>query len=602
MRTIFLTMRIWFFTSVAFGAGWLLYSTTDSSLPAWSVFPATIIVLIVSLPVAVILFIALLFLKKSKAPIQFKKVIVLLICVLCCAAYGVFAAIVIGDTEYGNAFITGLISTAALSACSFGAILFSSKQLSSFFILNHQSSKQFNQMETNIFEDNKQSIPGSGSNRIIIKAAITGVLILVMLIPTVFIANLVQERKARQAEVVSEVSNRWARAQVLTGPYIFLPYKVITIDKDKKVTEQLEHIILLPDNLNVNGQVSHELRHRSIYKVLLYRSSLQNTGNFIFKIPKEIDSSLIQWQDAKICYGLSDFKGIEEKLTIQFNGNDYELSPGLPANDIDSTGLSASVALSRADEGKKIPFHINLKIKGSEQLHFVPLAGDSRFSLQSDWASPSFDGSDLPSVRSVSDSGFTATWGFNKANLPFGTVLKDFKYDESSLAFGVTLIQPADGYSKTDRCVKYAILFIGLTFSLFFIIELMQKKPVHPLQYILIGLALIIFYTLLLSISEFIAFDLSYLIAAVATILLISIYAYGHFKKGKTAAIFGSVLTILYGFTFVLIRLEDTALLIGSIGLFIILALAMYASRKINWYGEEPLAKASTNIRGQSLI
>ena len=457
-------------------------------------------------------------------------------------------------------------------------------------------------METNTFEDNASLIPKSGSNRIIIKAAITGVLILVMLIPTIFIANLVQERKARQTEVVSEVSNRWARAQVLTGPYIFLPYKVIIIDKDKKVTEQLEHIILLPDNLNVNGQVSHELRQRSIYKVLLYRSSLQNTGDFIFKIPKEIDSSLIQWQDAKMCYGLSDFKGIEEKLTIQFNGNDYELSPGLPSNDIDSTGLSASIALSRADEGKKIPFHINLKIKGSEQLHFIPLAGDSRFTLQSDWASPSFNGSDLPSVRSVSDSGFTATWSFNKANLPFGTVLKDFKYDENSLAFGVTLIQPADGYSKTDRCIKYAILFIGLTFSLFFIIELMQKKPVHPVQYILIGLALIIFYTLLLSISEFLAFDFSYLIAAVATVLLISIYAYGHFKNGKTAAIFGGVLTLLYGFTFVLIRLEDTALLIGSIGLFIILALAMYASRKINWYGEEPLVKASTDTRGQSLI
>lgn len=596
MKTIALTLRIWLLTSVAFGAGWLLYSITDISLPVWTVFAAIPVALTGSFPVTIILFIGLRVIKNIKVSIQTKKVVFFMVCGLCCVVYAVFATVVIGNTEYGNKLTTGIISMIVLSACVLCSIIFSSRQLSSFFIFNHQPSKQFKQMETNIIENHEPPTSGSGSNRIIIKAAITGVLILVMLIPAIFISNLVNERKARQAEVMSEVSNRWARAQVLTGPYIFLPYKIISIDKDKKATEQLEHLFLLPDSLDVNGQVSHELRLRSIYKVLLYRSSLQNTGDFIFKIPKKIDSSLIQWQDAKICYRLSDFKGIEEKLTIQFNGNDYELSPGLPSNDIDSAGLSSSIALSAADEGKKIPFRINLKIKGSEQLHFVPLAGDSRFTLHSDWGSPSFDGSNLPSVRSVSDSGFTATWNFNKANLPYGTILKDFKYDQNSVAFGVTLVQPADGYSKTDRSIKYAILFIGLTFSLFFIVELMQKKPVHPVQYILIGLALIIFYTLLLSISEFIAFDFAYLIAAFATILLISIYSYSHFKSRKTAAVFGCVLTLLYGFTFVLIRLEDTALLIGSIGLFIILALAMYASKKINWYGEEPLVIKNQQI------
>ncbi len=589
MRTIILTIRIWLLTGIAFGAGWLLYSITEPYIPVWTFFLAIAVALIGSLPSMFIVFISLTIIRKRKEPIQFKKIIFFLSCVFCCVVYGALSAIIIGGTQFGNMFITGLISTTLLSACSLAAIAFSSKQLTSFFTLNNHSSENFKQMETNTFEDNKPQASTSGSNRIVIKAAITGVLILVMLIPTIFISNLVKERKDRQSEVVSEVSNRWAKAQVLTGPYLFLPYKTVTINKDKTVIQHLEHLFILPDSLDVNGQVSHELRLRSTYKVLLYKSSLQNTGNFNFNIPKEIDSSLIQWQDARICYGLSDFKGIEEKLIIQYNGKDYELSPGLPSNDINETGLSAPIAISAADEGKKIPFHINLKIKGSEQLHFVPLAGDSRFTLQSDWGSPSFDGSDLPSVRSVSDSGFTATWNFNKANLPFGTILKDFKYDQNSIAFGVTLIQPADGYAKTDRCIKYAILFIGLTFSLFFIIELMQKKPVHPVQYILVGLALIVFYTLLLSISEFIAFDFSYLIAAVATILLISIYAYGHFKSGKTAAIFGSFLTLLYGFTFVLIRLEDTALLIGSIGLFIILALAMYASRKINWYGQETM-------------
>ena len=147
------------------------------------------------------------------------------------------------------------------------------------------------------------------------------------------------------------------------------------------------------------------------------------------------------------------------------------------------------------------------------------------------------------------------------------------------------MLQPTDQYAKTMRSVKYAILFIGLTFALFFIIELMQKKPMHPVQYVLIGIALVIFFTLLLSISEFIVFDFAYLIAASLTILLITLYAKSHFKSVRSAATFGSLLTCLYAFIFVLIRLEDAALLVGSIGLFIILAMIMFGSRKINWYG-----------------
>jgi inner membrane protein len=150
------------------------------------------------------------------------------------------------------------------------------------------------------------------------------------------------------------------------------------------------------------------------------------------------------------------------------------------------------------------------------------------------------------------------------------------------------MVQPADEYAKTNRSVKYAILIIGLTFSIFFIVELRQKKPIHPIQYVLIGLALVIFYSLLLAISEFLLFDLAYLIASGATIILVSVYARSHFQSWKSAGIFAAVLTLLYGFIFVLIRLEDTALLIGSIGLFIILAISMYASRKISWYGGNP--------------
>ncbi|MRG45219.1 cell envelope integrity protein CreD [Chitinophaga sp. SYP-B3965] len=425
----------------------------------------------------------------------------------------------------------------------------------------------------------------SSANKKLIKGVITGALILFMLIPTVFISNLVHEREARQQQVAKEVSSKWATAQTLAGPYIYVPYKKYVEDAKGYMQESNEYFWILPDNLQVDGKINHEIRKRSIYNVLLYRASLQDKGNFIIQAPKGIDMNAIQWSEAKVCYGISDFKGIEERPVIRLNGVEHELSPGLPNQDISQTGLFAPIPLQAEDLSKSLTFSMDLKIKGSEQLHFVPLSGNSNFSLQSGWGSPSFDGNNLPTERSVSPGGFTAKWVFNKVNLPFNTLLTDFKFDLNSVAFGVSMLEPADHYAKTERSVKYAILFIGLTFALFFIVELTQRKPMHPVQYVLIGLALVIFYTLLLSFSEFVLFNVAYLIAALATITLITLYAWGHFKSWKSAGIFCGILIGLYGFIFVLIQLEDTALLVGSIGLFIVLALVMYASRKINWYG-----------------
>jgi len=513
--------------------------------------------------------------------------------------YGIAGAIFIIPFNFlnvtGSGFIENLAAgTALLLSATFIALFLSRSQIQCYFkmpgilLTNKNTNMETNQKNEPVWESNK---PGR-SNKILYKGITTGALILAMMIPTVFIANLVREREQRQAEVAKEVSSRWAGSQTLSGPYIYLPFKSIYLDKDNKPQEEIHHLLFLPDNLQLTGRIDHELRRRSIYKVLLYRASLKDNGHFILQLPKDIQPGAVQWDDAKICYGLSDFKGIEERLVVEFNGNSYELSPGLPVNDINEKGLSAPVALSVADLGKSIPFQQEVKIKGSEMLHFVPLSGNSSFSIASAWPNPSFDGSDLPAERTVTDSGFSAKWAFNKANLPFGTVLRDFKFDQSALSFGVTMVQPADEYAKTNRSVKYAILIIGLTFSMFFIVELMQKKPIHPIQYVLIGLALVIFYSLLLAISEFVLFDRAYLIASLATISLISLYARSHFQNWKSAGIFGGVLTLLYGFIFVLIRLEDTALLIGSIGLFIILALTMYASKKINWYGLDSSAPA----------
>ena len=445
-----------------------------------------------------------------------------------------------------------------------------------------------NQNITNMesFAENQQSLEfqSKSGNKILIKAIITGVLILVMLIPTLFVTNLITEREERQKEVVKEVSSKWAEPQTITGPVLYIPYNENVTGNDGKVEKLSKQLFFLPEDLFVNATMLPEERPRSIYKVLLYKSITSSKGDFILKLPGGIDTASLQLSEAKIFMGISDFKGIEEKISINFNGNILDLLPGLPTIEFDSFGLSAPINLSGTDFDKKIVFDMLLKIKGSGQLHYLPLAGNSNFSIQSSWSDPSFDGNILPGERQVTDKGFIAKWTFNKANLPFGTTLNEFKFNKNNFAFGVTMVQPADQYAKTMRSIKYAILFIGLTFCLFFIVELMQKKPFHPVQYILVGLALIIFFTLLLSISEFLLFNTAYLIASAATVLLISFYAKGHFKSWKTAGIFAGVLGSLYGFIFILISLEDTALLVGSIGLFAVLVLVMYVSRKINWY------------------
>ena len=594
MSSGILAARIWFITCIVMAVGIFLVLLFSFPENWYMVIPAFLGLMIGGIPVFILLALVLPFLKRIFGSYNTQVSLTILLCGGSALLYGIVLTGLSIPWTRGADFwssaikfifgITGLLFTGSLIT-----LWFSQKQIQAYFTSDPAPSlsNQQSYMEpTNYPGDQNPESKSTRSNRILIKGAVTAALIGIMMIPTVYINELVRERQSNQEAVVKEVNSRWSEAQTLTGPYIYLPYKVTGVDAAGKPFETTQHILIIPDNLHVSGQVDHEIRVRSIYKVLLYRASLVNKGDIVLQIPKELSQNLIQWQDARICFGISDFKGIEEKMVIRFNGTESELSPGLPSGEVNEKGLSSPVVLSPADIGKPLAFSMNIKIKGSEMLHFVPLSGNSDFVLRSAWPNPSFDGNNLPTDRTVTPDGFTAKWVFNKANLPFGTVLKDFKFDQSALAFGVTMVQPADQYAKTNRSVKYAILVIGLTFSLFFIIELMQQKPIHPVQYVLIGLGLVIFYSLLLAISEFIAYDLAYLIASVSTISLIGLYAQSHFRSWKSAGIFTGVLTMLYGFIFILIRLEDTALLVGSIGLFIILAITMYASKKVDWYGQ----------------
>ena len=571
---------------------------------------ACAIAFIASLPSLLLLLLIFYYGEKIEMNIHQKLYFIVACNFLICLGYGLLAWIIAGANQFSFAGIATLV----LFGCTLisfaihykwilnnlhdnqyqlpetGNLIPAESNLSdSYHTIENQSltTNKNKQMENEQFPTRDSQLPepeNKSNNKVFIKAGITAALILLMMIPTLFITNLVKEREQRQKEVVEEVSNKWAKPQTISTPYIVVPYTYTYTTADKKTETAKKNIILLPENLQVNGTMNAQERKRSIYTVLLYQSEMQASGSFAIKIPSDKISENILWKEARLCVGVTDFKGINNQVTIKLNGVSYELTPGLPTRAIDEDGLSTAISITAEEITKPMDFTFALNINGSKQLSFVPLAGNSQFSLQSKWPDPSFDGATLPFKHNISDSGFTAQWSFNKARLPYGTFLEDFKIDKSAFAFGVSMVEPGDQYAKTMRSVKYAILFIGLTFSLFFIIELMQKRPVHPVQYVLVGLALVIFYTLLLSISEFVLFDVAYLIAASATVLLITLYAKSHFKIWKVASVFAGVLGMLYSFIFVLISLEDTSLLVGSIGLFAVLALVMYASRKINWY------------------
>lgn len=609
-ETISTALRVWINTVIiSILMITLFLGLSDGMLNIGQIFLlSTICTFIGSIPACILLCIGIHPIRKSC--ISLRKKCWLYIAVLCIIAlvYG-FTAVMMWDGLHNNwdffaAFTTAIFAVSMLASfvqlrtllCFFSCDEFTKHPYEELFIyLLKYNKPNFPNME----QSTSPSGPGIQSNKILVKGFITGGLILLLLIPTIFIVALVEERKARQKEIVKEVSSKWAAAQTLTGPFLVVPYIDSYLNSDGKTVPVKTQLIVPAHSLSVNGSISPEERKRSIYKVLLYKTALQFSGNFKMNWPADIITSNLDLANAKICFALNDYKGLEEDLFISYNNTAIKMTAGLPVDDFGKIGLSAPVVLDSSLLNAGTPFSLLVKIKGSERLHFTALAASSQFAVRSSWANPSFDGEMLPNERATSDSGFNALWKFNQANLPFAAVMKQGTVAQNKMAFGVTLVQPADQYAKTLRSVKYGILFIGLTFALFFIIELMQRKPLHPVQYVLVGLALVIFYTLLLSLSEYIAFDYAYALAALSTILLIASYAHGHFKNLKTSGLLFFLLSVLYAFIFVLIRLEDTALLVGSIGLFMVLALVMYASRKINWYGRSEATPSLQTIINQ---
>lgn len=413
-------------------------------------------------------------------------------------------------------------------------------------------------------------------------------LIIVSLIVGMWIAlfpvqNLVRERSDRQVATQKDVSEQWSGSQQIYGPYIRVRAEVQDIESQlvngkqlNTTTTRYRMLYFSPDDLKITGKINPEKRKRGIYEVILYDSDLKISGSFDEFVSGSEQLETYDWDDAEIYFGISDMRGLNENIVVSINGEKVRLE-----NSEDQDMLKADLS-SLSETSKNVKFEFSLKFRGSEHIEFTPTSANTEIILTSDWNSPSFYGAFLPIEHKITDTGFRARWNVLEMNRNIPSVSYS-SYSNTTYNFGLKLLDPNDNYQKNERAVKYGILIISLTFLGFFFSELILEKSVNIIQYGLVGLALIIFYCLLLSFSEIINFNPAYIVSTAMTIGLTFSFCRGIFKSWKPSAVIASITLSSYSFIFVIIQLEDTALLAGSLGLFLILALTMWVSRKVNW-------------------
>jgi inner membrane protein len=451
-----------------------------------------------------------------------------------------------------------------------------------------------------------------------IKLFSIGILMLILMIPSSWIEDLITERQTRAAEVQGEVAGKWASYQTITGPVLMIPFKQIETVKEwtngiehSRLVETTRKAFFLPEALTADGKVNPEVLHRGIFDVAVYDSKVKLEATFgdINFSKWNIPDNQVFWSDAALLIGVTDMQGIHEIPKIRSGETSFvsESTAGIGLNvGVRNTDYNGTTTYQDAT-GFVVPFDwqgaadivkdfsIELDLKGSTQLYFAPVGKTTSVTISSDnWGSPSFDGKMLPITREVSEKGFTATWKVLSFNRPIADQWLDFEQWLGGNDFGVRLYIPSDQYQQSMRTAKYDALIILLAFTALFLVEVTRDVRIHPFQYIMVGVALTVYYTLLLSISEHVGYNIAYAISSLATVILVALYSKTFFRSKVVVALFSVVMAFFYLFIFVIIQAEDFSLLIGSLGLFAIVAVVMYSSRNIQWYKEDETVEKTT--------
>jgi inner membrane protein len=440
----------------------------------------------------------------------------------------------------------------------------------------------------------------------IIKLLGVGALILVLLIPLGLITGVLSDRLMRRNEAVNDITSSWGKEQNVIGPVLGIPYqykfkavKEMPGPDGKMERREVEETAtatayFLPETLNIAGDVQTDTRHRGIYHAAVFRAQVILSGKFKTPDfgPLKIDMKDVQWKDAFVTIAINDLRGTRDAIVLDWGGTKRPLLPGsqLPGY---TTGATASLG-SDKPLATEIQFSIPLDFNGSDGIFFAPFGVQNLATLKSNWPDPGFRGAFLPAESSVRPDGFNATWkvSYYGRNYPQSWTSRDGneRFTTRSVSdslFGAQFLSILDAYRYVERSIKYGVLFLVLVFTTFFLFEVTARQKIHPFQYLMVGAALCLFYLLLLSVSEFIGFSWAYLIAAVTSTLLITWYCRFFLGGGMRTLMIGAGLAGVYTFLYITLRQQDYALLMGAIALFVVLAIVMYVTRKVDWYARD---------------
>lgn len=440
------------------------------------------------------------------------------------------------------------------------------------------------------------------NHRFALKLVVLGFLILLLFIPQAMLMGLISERASWRQEAYENIRQSWPGAQTFAGPILTIPYRatpntgattgawVMPATTTNAPTTPTQ-VRLIPKTLKVTSTLSAELRSRSIYEVPVYHNQLQVSGEFSTQGIKELLSTYkgyhVQLDNAQLAVLISDQRGVNGASEVQWGTNTLTFQPDshLP----NTAGLHIALpALDINALPETLPFSFKLDLRGMSSMNYALIAQNSDVQVTANWPHPKFIGELLPETRDITPQGFTAQWKATAFSYGIGQSLQACEQGDCaallSRAVGVDLIQTVDVYQQSERSVKYAVLFIVLTFLTLILFELLKQLRIHPIQYTLVGLALTMFYLLLISLSEHIEFKWAYLVAALACVGLLTMYFGSILKSTRLGLILGAGLALLYGVLYSILQAEENSLLLGSLLLFLMLAALMWGTRHFDWY------------------
>lgn len=438
-----------------------------------------------------------------------------------------------------------------------------------------------------------------------VKLIVVCFLAVVMTIPALFVWSLIDDRSHRADEVIAEVSAMVGGQQTFLGPVLAVPY-VIPAGAVKSETHGV--YVIFPDRAEAVVATRSEVRHRSLFRVPVYHSDIDFAASFdLTRTPSGAPANAVfDWGRAEFLVGAGDTRGAQNDITLTAGGRNVTLAPAtvMPGTSVNlqpggETHLVFFGTPAGQTPGPNARFDVtaSLKFTGAQRLTILASGKTTDVAMKGDWPHPSFNGGFLPTTQSVSDQGFSATW--KVASIARGVPAEGSAGIIGQLgrtAMGVSFVELADPYQSVTRSLKYAVLFVGLVFLSYFLFEVASGKRVHPAQYILIGVAQLVFYLLLLSIAERIGFDLGFLTAATATVALISAYAGWVFASRRYGLRALAAFTSLYALIYLLLRLEDDALLVGALASFAAIATVMYFTRHMDWYSAAVVPPSTSAI------